>query len=305
MKTKTEASNPPIWQVKISLDKRLSEDEENIILIAFEDLGYSVSLNRDQTDNTRLVSILSMEEIDPREVTSRLAILEQQAGVITNASFVIEQLPDINWLAHVYEQLKPIEIPPFFVHGSHRDDAVPAGLIPIEINAATAFGTGEHPTTKGCLKAIAKLYKDGFNPKNILDLGCGSAILAIAAGKVWTNAPIIGTDMDEESVRVAIEYSEINGVAQNTSYETAMGYDSDLIREAKSFDLILANILAGPLIELAPETFAHTNKGGRIILSGLLQTQKDAVLAAHTQFGLRLVDEYPLEDWTALVLQKD
>ncbi len=309
MTQKTQASNPAIWQLKIDLDNKLSEDEENIISTAFEDMGYAVSLTRDDKDNTCLVSVLSMDLIDPREVTSRLALLEQQVGIKTNASFVIEQVPDIDWLSHVYEQLKPIEIKPFFIYGSHREEKAPQGFFPIEINAATAFGTGEHPTTKGCLMAIAKLHANGFDPKSILDLGCGSAILAIAAAKVWPKAAIIGTDMDEESVRVAIEYSAINQVSENTAYETAMGYDSELIRSThaknKGFDLILANILAGPLVELAPETYAHTKHGGKIILSGLLQTQKDAVLTAHTHFGLRLVDEYPIGDWTALVLEKD
>lgn len=301
----SHASNPVIWQLKIDLDNKLSEDEENIVSTAFEDMGYAVSLTRDDKDNTCLISVLSMEIIDPREVTSRLALLEQQVGIKTNASFTIEQVPDIDWLTHVYEQLKPIEIEPFFIYGSHREEKAPQGFFPIEINAATAFGTGEHPTTKGCLMAIAQIHKDGFNPSNILDLGCGSAILAIAAAKVWPTTPIIGTDMDEESIRVANEYSRINNVSETTRYETAMGYDSDLIRSVRSFDLILANILAGPLIELAPETFAHTNKGGKIILSGLLQTQKEAVLEAHTAFGLRLVHEYPIGDWTALVLEKE
>lgn len=299
-----QKADQTLWQTLIHFNAEWSEDQASVFSLGFEDLGYSLSLVRDeQANNQWLIRLLSETKPLETSIMARLALLETQLEVNSNASFVIETVPDIDWLAHVYQQFQPIVIPPFYIHGSHVNDK-PDDMIAIEINAATAFGTGEHPTTKGCLQALSLLYEQGLVPERILDLGCGSGILAIAAARLWPKAHIIGTDMDAESIRVAGEYATINDVGSITHFETALGYDNHLIKEHQPFDLIFANILAGPLIDMARETSSHLATGGRVILSGMLREQQEDVQKAHENQALMLSHSFPIEEWTSLVMIK-
>ena len=290
-------------QLEIYLNSTLTEIQAEQFSTLFEDLGSSLTLKR-SADDEWVLQIIHEHTFDSLDINRRLKIGNDVFEFDTKARFSIPDVPDIDWLEHVYQQFKPIQVGGFFIFGTHVKEPVPEGLIGIEINAANAFGTGEHPTTKGCLQALQDLKAQGFNPETILDLGCGSAILSIAAAKIWPEAKIIATDMDAESVEVALDYAGINNVAASIQAETALGYDSSLIKEEKSFDLILANILARPLIDMAEQTAHHLNQNGLVVLSGTLIEQQDDVQSAHETYGLTLHKAYPIEEWTSFVMKK-
>lgn len=290
-------------QLEIYLNPTLTEIQAEQFSTLFEDLGSSLTLKR-SADDEWVLQIIHEIEFDPLDINHRLKIGNDVFEFDAKARFTTSDVPDIDWLEHVYQQFKPIQVGGFFIFGTHVKEPVPEGLIGIEINAANAFGTGEHPTTKGCLQALQDLKAQGFNPETILDLGCGSAILSIAAAKIWPDAKIIATDMDAESVEVALDYAGINNVAASIQAETALGYDSSLIREEKSFDLILANILARPLIDMAEQTAHHLNQNGLVVLSGTLIEQQDDVQSAHESYGLTLQKAYPIDEWTSFVMKK-
>lgn len=290
-------------QLEIFLNPTLNETEAAQFSTLFEDLGSSLTLKRGDDDRW-ILQIIHDEELDALVINKRLKIANDVFDFESQAQFTLSDVPDIDWLEHVYQQFKPIEVGRFFVYGTHVKEDVPEGLIGIEINAANAFGTGEHPTTKGCLQALQDLKDQGLTPNTILDLGCGSAILSIAAAKIWPDAEIIATDMDAESIDVALEYAGINNVSPSIKAETAMGYESDLIKEQGQFDLILANILARPLIDMAEQTAHHLKENGLVVLSGTLIEQQSEVQSAHEAYGLELQQSYPIEEWTSFIMKK-
>ncbi|MCF6234541.1 MAG: 50S ribosomal protein L11 methyltransferase [Rhodobacteraceae bacterium] len=219
------------------------------------------------------------------------------------APFVISELPETDWVAHVRRNLPPVQAGRFFVYGSHDADKVPEGAIPLLIEAAMAFGTGHHGTTLGCLKALDQLVTDGFAPERIADIGCGTAVLAMAAARVW-NKQIIASDIDLVAVEVAIANLAANGMAGRVNCIEATGFDHETIRAGAPFDLIFANILKGPLISLAPDMAAHLSDGGIAILSGLLNEQADEIITVYARSGINLVQSSRIGDWSTLVLHK-
>ena len=213
---------------------------------------------------------------------------------------VVEELPDIDWVAHSLEGLGVVRCGRFVLYGIHDADKLPDedNDIPIRIDANQAFGTGHHPTTAGCLTLLDRFA--GFAPKNILDLGCGSAILAIAAAKLWGRS-LLASDIDERSVEIADENAALNDVAGNVTTVTAAGFDHDSIKAAAPFDFVFANILAGPLAELAPDMAAHIQKNGRVMLAGLMTEQEDGVVAAYEDAGFRLINRLDQPTWPVLL----
>jgi ribosomal protein L11 methyltransferase len=206
-------------------------------------------------------------------------------------------------VAHVRRELAPVEAGRFFLHGSHDADRVPAGRVALLIEATVAFGTGHHGTTQGCLRALDRLVEAGFAPASVIDVGCGTAVLAMAAAKVF-DAAVIASDIDPVAVEVAAANVQANGLAGRIATVEAAGFDHPRIAAAAPFDLIFANILMGPLIDLAPATAAHAARGGIAILSGLLTTQAEAVLAAYAAQGFALVAREDLGEWSTLVLRR-
>lgn len=209
-------------------------------------------------------------------------------------------LPEEDWVALSLEGLPSVEAGRFLVYGEHTASDLADGMIGLWIEAGPAFGTGHHGTTKGCLEALDKLDQSGFRPKTVLDLGTGTGLLAIAAAKIWDECAILATDIDEESVIETIENTAKNGVKPRIEAVTADGFQHAVF-EGASYGLIFANILAGPLIELAPEIAARLEAGGRIILSGLLEEQSEKVEAAYDAQGLTLADKAILDGWATLV----
>ncbi len=216
-----------------------------------------------------------------------------------------EVLPDIDWVVENQRSFQPFAVGPFWVHPGHNGEGRPAGAIALRIDAGMAFGTGTHATTRGCLEMLATL--DAADTANAVDVGCGSGILAIAMAKLWRR-PVRGGDNDPEAVAVAIENAGLNGVGDLCSFAQAAGLDEASLRAAQPYDLVVANILAGPLVELS-ESFAQAVRpGGHVLLSGLLLEQADEILEAYGRRGLTEVRHVDGETggatWRTLLLAR-
>jgi ribosomal protein L11 methyltransferase len=219
-----------------------------------------------------------------------------------NLKAVIGPVPDKDWLAESRKGLAPIKMGPFFIHGEHDRGKAPKNVIPLEIDAGMAFGTGRHETTSGCVKALLKLSKT-LKVKKVLDVGTGTGILAFAAHHLF-HVPVMAGDNDKDAVRVARENAAINGLKKNIRIVASDGYRAKPIRDNGPYDLVTANILANPLISLAPDLAKSLGRNGRAVLSGLLKTQEKDVLAAHHAVGLELDFRIRQNDWSVLVLKR-
>ncbi|MEL6299052.1 MAG: 50S ribosomal protein L11 methyltransferase [Pseudomonadota bacterium] len=212
-----------------------------------------------------------------------------------------EPVPDENWVAISQSALPPVEAGRFVVHGTHDRDRIPHGPLSIEIDAGEAFGTAHHATTYGCLIALSRIA-NGWHPARVLDLGTGSGVLAIAAARLWPRAAITATDLDADAVRIARENAVKNGVGARVRPEMADGVPT--AGAGAAYDCVVANILAGPLIELATNITRATAPGGRLLLSGILLPQAPAVLAAYTANGFALARHDRVEGWSILTLRR-
>ena len=226
------------------------------------------------------------------------AALARLAGA---AKFAIAALPKTDWVAKSLAGLAPVRAGPFLVHGGHDRAKVRANDIAIEIEAGMAFGTGHHGTTAGCLIAIDREAK-ARRIVNALDVGTGSGVLAIALAK-RAHARVTASDIDPVAVKVARENVRLNGVARLVRTLVATGLNHAAIEAGAPYDLIVANILAGPLVTLAPAIARHLAPGGTVILSGLLIEQQRRVAAAYRGQRLRFVGAIPLSEWATLVLR--
>jgi len=214
----------------------------------------------------------------------------------------IETLPDIDWVRHALDGLAPVRAGRFFIHGSHDRSRIQPHDLAIEIEAGQAFGTGHHGTTCGCLEMMERIMRRE-TVSRILDLGTGSGVLAIAAAKRQM-AHILASDIDPVAARIARDNIRNNKVASRIETITAAGLHHRKFRHLAPFDLIIANILARPLMQLAPKLALFVRKGGSVILSGLLQYQRDSVLAAFRNQGLYHQASLHLAGWATLHLKK-
>ena len=216
-----------------------------------------------------------------------------------------QDLPDKDWVAENQRSFKPFTVGPFWVHPSHDSAGQPSGAIALRIDAGLAFGTGTHATTRGCLELLATL-----EPKDIVvavDVGCGSGILSIAMAKLWT-CEILGSDNDADAVAVARENAELNDVGPLCHFFHARGLEAPEIAAIAPFELIVANILAGPLLGLVDSFAAAIRPSGRVLLSGLLVEQADEVVAAYGRKGFLPERHVDLESggalWRTLLLRR-
>jgi ribosomal protein L11 methyltransferase len=212
----------------------------------------------------------------------------------------IQETPDEDWVALSQSGLAPIVAGRFAVHGSH-DAPPPGATFPILLDAGQAFGTGHHGTTQGCLLLLDQLGCDRWSPETVLDLGTGAGILAIAARKLFPKADILATDIDPVAVDVAAK----NGAQNQAPYDTlvADGFDAPDLK-GRQFDLIIANILAGPLQGLAPDISGALKPAGYVILSGILDEQADIVAESFERVGLQVTPQPSLDGWTSLLGHK-
>lgn len=216
--------------------------------------------------------------------------------------FVVSELPETDWVAHVRRELAPIRAGRFFLYGSHDADSVPEDCVSLLIEAALAFGTGHHGTTQGCLQALHDLDMRGFKGKNVVDIGCGTAVLAMGAAKIWPGV-VLASDIDDVATDTAAANVIGNDLAGRVDVVTCAGFDHETLRAKAPYDLILANILKGPLISLAPDMGTSCTKDGYVILSGLLNEQAEDVKAAYVAEGFGLVDHLIVGEWSTLCLQ--
>jgi ribosomal protein L11 methyltransferase len=267
---------------------------------AFEEEGYAIATMEIDEKNDVWEASVYMFRPDEAEIHKRFAAL--LAADFPDAEIQREELPDIDWIAKSLEGLKPVRAARFVVHGSHDRGKVRAGEISIEIDAGQAFGTGHHGTTAGCLEVISDVMRSR-RVKRVLDLGTGSGVLAIAARKL-APVEVLATDIDPIATRVARDNVRLNGIASGIALETAPGFHSTAFGRHGPFDLIIANILARPLMRMAPQLAAQLMPGGDVILSGILASQRWKVLAAYNGAGLRHVRTIWREGWVTIHLDK-
>jgi ribosomal protein L11 methyltransferase len=272
------------------LEERLTED------------GFVVASREISRDGPWRIDIFG--EGDPGQVDQAIAAGARALGLAA-PQWQWEELPDTDWVAENQRSFRPFTVGPFWVHPSHVADGQPAATIALRIDAGLAFGTGTHATTRGCLELLATLPPG--EAANAVDVGCGSGILAIAMAKLWKRR-VLGSDNDAEAVAVACENAALNGAGDLCRFVTAAGLASAEIAAAAPFDLIVANILAGPLLALG-ESFADAlQPKGRILLSGLLVEQAAWLLGEYRRLGFTVERRVDLETggawWRTLLLRR-
>lgn len=266
---------------------------------AFEDEGLPIAvLEVDEDRDIYEVSLYADGDVDAVETRAKDIL----AGLSIARPIGREALPDIDWVARSLEGLKPVRAGRFFVHGAHDRRKRHSGELAIEIEAGLAFGTGHHGTTAGCLEMLEKVMRRE-HPRNALDLGTGSAVLAIAVAKL-AHIPVLATDIDPVAVRVAAANARLNNVKALVETVTAPGFHHPIFGKRAPFDLIVANILARPLMRLAPQMADHIALGGSIVLSGILQRQRDAVVSAYVGQNFRHVRTLHREGWVTIHLKR-
>jgi ribosomal protein L11 methyltransferase len=267
--------------------------------LPLEDDGVPLALSEIDEDRDRFeVSVY----LYAGDAVNAQRINELAGASVAQAKFIVEDLPEVDWVTRSLEGLKPVRAGRFLVYGAHDRDKLLPGDIGIEIEAGQAFGTGHHGTTAGCLQRVGEIVS-AEQPRNALDLGTGSAVLAIAIVKL-APIPVLATDIDPVAVDVAAGNVRLNGVDKNVTLAVAADFDHPAFAAAGPFDLIVANILANPLISLAHAMETQLSPSGSVILSGILQSQHDAVVTAYAKTGLRHISTLPLEGWVTIHLKR-
>ncbi|HEV2896551.1 MAG TPA: 50S ribosomal protein L11 methyltransferase [Pseudaminobacter sp.] len=266
---------------------------------AFDEDGFPIAvLEVDEARDIQEISLYADGDVD--EAERRMHVVLNELSL--EAAIGREAVPDVDWVALSLEGLKPVRAGRFFVHGAHDRQRRRSGDLAIEIEAGLAFGTGHHGTTAGCLEVLEEVARRE-RPKNALDLGTGSAVLAIAVAK-FSHIPVLATDIDPVATRVAADNVRLNGVSSLVETATAPGFHHPVFSRRGPFDLIVANILARPLMRLAPQMARHLTPGGSIVLSGILERQRNAVLAAYAGQKFRHVRTLAREGWVTLHLKR-
>lgn len=281
-------SNPPLWKAVIACAK--TEAADLAAALELEGSAQAVLIAEEPFAEGAVVEALYTEEPDP-------AFLGKVAGRAVD----VAPLPDQDWIRLSQEGLPPVRAGRFFVYGAHDAGTVPCGVIPIRIEAGIAFGTGHHETTALCLSVLSDLARAQAAYHNVLDLGTGTGLLAIGAARLWKKK-VLASDIDPVAVEVTRENARANGVAPLVLAVTADGLDNPLLARGAPYDLIVANILAGPLTRLAPAIQKSLAPGGTLVLSGLLRDQELLVTSFYKR--LRLVSRRRMGPWSALVLEK-
>ena len=280
------ADEPSARRLVDVLSEILFEDEAAVAAFERPDGRWGISVHfAEAPDQARL-----------RELIAR------EAGEAIARTIVFDTVATKDWVKASLAELVPVPAGRFVVHGQHDRARVPQNKLGIEIEAALAFGTGHHGTTRGCLLLLDHVLKSRRRPARVLDLGTGTGVLAIAAAKALHN-PILASDIDDASVRVARENAELNDVGRLVQVIRATGFAAPDFARHGPFDLVLANILANPLRQLAGPMSAHLAPAALVILSGLLTPQAKSVIAAYRSRGLVPLRHLRIEGWSSLLLQ--
>ena len=279
--------NPPLWKASVALTK--SDAADVSAALELDGSAQAVLIVEEPFADGAVVEALYTDEPDA-------AYLSRIAG----RGITVEPLPDQDWIRLSQEGLPPVRAGRFFVYGAHDAGQVPHGVIPIKIEAGLAFGTGHHETTALCLEAMSDIARER-SFRNVLDLGTGTGLLAIGAVKLWKRR-VMASDIDPVAVGVARENAVANDVGPWVAAATADGLASPILSRAAPYDLLIANILAGPLTRLAPEIVKSLSPGAVLLLSGLLNNQEKLVASFYRD--LRFVGARRSGPWSALVLEK-
>lgn len=282
--------NPPLWKASVQLTKAEAADVSALFELT-PPAPQAVLVSEEPFEDKAVVEALYAEMPDG-------AFLSKLAG----REIHVVLLPDTDWIKLSQEGLPPVRAGRFFVYGAHDAGTVPDGVIPIRIEAGLAFGTGHHETTALCLSVLSDLSKQRCYA-NVLDLGCGTGLLAIGAAKLW-HKPVLATDIDAIAIEVARENVIANEAGPLVRTAVADGMQHPVIAAASPFDLILANILAGPLTRLAPGIARSLAPGGTVVLSGLLRGQENLVLGFYRPHGLIMRGVKRMGAWSALMLER-
>ena len=295
-----------MWQVVFDLGDAPALE----VLEVLEDMALSASIVETESDDDEMTIAWRVELMFGHR-PDIVALEAEIAGLLAPFELVpsaieLAFLPHENWLSQAAMPRSTLELGRFTIHGAGGADGLQPGRVSLLIEAGMAFGSGEHGSTSGCLLMLDELLQF-IRPKTVLDMGCGSAILAIAAAKTLRRqcgGAIVASDNDPVAVRVAAENMRQNGVGTRVRAVHAEGYASALIRRAAPYDLIFANILADPLCAMAADLRRHIAPGGHAILAGLLNRQAAMVIDAHEKVGLHLVRRLDLSPWTTLMLRR-
>lgn len=306
-KRRSATTAPSAWQLSLSCTRAQAEaleaDENLFIEWATTPAIMSSEPDPARPDDWRLDVIF-----DHRPAQAEIDLILLQLPAASRKAATLEPVADIDWVTQSQAGLDPIDAGPF--HVRHEASEPPKrGAIDLLIPASRAFGTGAHETTHGCLLMLARLKERGHRFGNIADIGTGTGLLAFAALALWPRAHCIASDIDPVSIDVTEENAAMNGVAVGAGpgavlLVAAPGVDHPLITGLAPYDLLIANILAGPLIDLAPSLSAQLAEGGSLILAGLLESQAERVIAAYRAQGLRLAARTDNGDWPTLHLRK-
>jgi ribosomal protein L11 methyltransferase len=274
-------------------------DAANAVFALLDDNAEAVSVFETAPEEWRVDAYRQWRSRSP-ELGAQLALAAAAAGGAL-AEFAEENLPARDWVAENQLSFPPVRVGRFFVYGSHYVGKIPAGAIGIAMDAATAFGTGEHPSTRGCLLALERLARQRRFHRP-LDIGTGTGILSIAAAKLLHREVLAG-DIDRRAICVSRHNATCNGVGGLVQSRKAPGYRDRLIGKS-CYDLILSNILARPLAVMAADLSRRLAPDGRAVLSGLLRSQEPIVLAPHRGCGIVLDHRLVIDGWSTLVMRR-
>ncbi|MCB4863029.1 50S ribosomal protein L11 methyltransferase [Sphingobium sp. PNB] len=295
------------WKVTFPCTRAEAEAlDGDIAAFALMDRPPVLMTSEAEPDNEQSWRLDAYFEGQPSPAAIRLlrSLVPSAAGVKP----LVEQLPDEDWVTLSQQGLEPVTAGRFHVRNLASDPAAP-GHVNFLIEASRAFGTGQHETTAGCLIMLDRMRRVGMRFGNVGDIGTGTGLLAFAALHLWPRAYATASDIDPVAVEISAANAAANGIATGKgqgqlALYTAAGVDHPAIATRAPYDLLIANILAGPLIELAPSLCALVEEGGTIVLAGLLNEQAGAVLAAYRAQGMRLAERTDRGDWPTLRLRK-
>ena len=282
------------WQIIFAPQKN-----ENPLMDEFLENFFSVSAcNYTQDEKIEYVGYASAP-IDKK-------LMESQAKIfgLKLPEYKEEFIPATNWLTKNVIKFPPLETQDFYIYGIHEENLPETNKKTLKIYAATAFGSGQHQTTRSCLELLSDIYHQDFKAQNILDMGCGSGILVLSSLKLWEQAHATAADIDDEAVIVSLQNAADNGLSERIEASAGDGYNNLTVTGNAPYDLIFSNILARPLIDMAPSLANSLKPGGYAILSGFIEEQADWVINAHCQQGLKLIKIIENENWRAALLEK-
>ncbi len=283
---------------RLSLD--VPQDLVSAFEAALEDHVLALTIDEDPVGGLRHLEALVSGDVAPSSLRSHITAAAAAAG-IESPNLAFEAVPENDWVAASQASFPPIHAGRFYVHGSHLP-AAGGDAIDLEIDAGAAFGTGEHESTHGCLLALDALA-DHHRVTRALDMGCGSGILAMAMAKTWGVA-VVASDIDPAAVATAHANTEANRIDHLVRVMESDGYANHTVTAYAPYDLITANILAGPLVAMAADLAGCLSPGGVAVLAGLLSRQANDVIAAHVAGGLVFDHHLALGDWRTLILRR-